>query len=548
MKREGKFGVHLYLFRMEPNTHLGHYRVIVDGAGAPVEIRRRGASITYKAQDLRSDDEIALEVVSPENFSRDKFEEIEREAGRAQELSHINLPKLHGFGRESDHLLYATEYCDGTSAEDWVRTHGPMPVGPVLRIAIQIVNTLAAATYHGLVHGAINPRNILFVPGQTEQGDWPLVKLLGLFGPAPSFAGAQFANSKPEFTAQFASPEQLQNGPVNFRSELYSLGTTLRFLLTGTAVAGELPAGNNLPKPVSELLEQMLAPDPEQRPHDPVLLEERIRTCLEQAERREVIIARRGPAAVPAPAVVVEEEPWTPPPWRPIALAAVALVLLGILATTFWPASLRPGRLFGSSGEPVGIPIGVPEEVSEAASAAPIVSNSAPPADIAVQPAPASEFRPRQSTQSPRASLIAEAKRARVPPKVEPLSAPAIAERATDSPQSPGEGPAAKAEIRRAESVNARETVSAPPRAELVVNEPTTSRAQPPSVEKPAPAETSQVARASTRPKKINGLEVRPAEPVAPRVSSKRVRRARFLGTTPDGELVFEIPPPPPRR
>ena len=253
-------------------------------------------SITYKAQDLRSDDEMALEVISPGNFSPEKFEEIEKEAGRAQELSHINLPKLHAFGRESDHLLYATEYFDGTSAEDWVKTHGPMPVGPVLRIAIQIVNTLGrgdvsrprARGDQPAEHPACARAN-----GRRATGRWSSFWVCSARRRA--LPARNLPTRKREFAAQFASPEQSQNGAVDFRSEMYSLGATLWFLLTGAAARGRITGRERICRNrFRTLLDQMLARDPEQRPHDPVQFEERIRTCLEQAQRREAIVARRG--------------------------------------------------------------------------------------------------------------------------------------------------------------------------------------------------------------------------------------------------------------
>ena len=535
---------------MDGGTYLEHYRVIVDATGAPVEVRGSGWAVTYKAQDVRSGEEVALEVIEAGDVSPEAFRELEEEVAGARELDHINLPKLHAFGRDEDRLIYASEYFDGTSTEDWVTAHGPMPRAPALRIGAQVVSALAAASLRGIVHGAINPRNILLVPGQTAQGDWPLVKVLGLVGPASNFTGSKFATAEPEFTTQFVSPEQLQNGTVDFRSEMYSLGATLCYLLTGAAPvgAGELPALSSPPRSVLQLLTQMLARNPDERPQGPVAFEARLRACLEQAERREAIERKFG-AAVASSSSVAKKEKWALPPWRPLAMAAVAVLFAGTLAAVFWSASLRSGRLFGSHDESIGVSIGVPES-SAPASTTLTSANSTIPASGVTQTIPAAtgEVGAQQTIQLSRAPVVAEAKPAIVLQKVEIAAPPATAEQREVTPKSPGEGP--EEETLRAEPVIAQGKQSAPRRAApMAVSSSAGPAAVVPSAELSA-TEARRVARAAKRPRRINGLEVRAAEPVGEPAATgtKRARRPRFLGTTPDGELVFEIPGAPPHR
>ena len=153
-----------------------------------------------------------------------------------------------------------------------------MPLGPVLRIASQVVSALAAAGVHRIVHRAINPSNLVLVPGQTAQGEWPLVKVLHFVGVAPTFSGTNVSAAVLDKSLPYVSPEQLQHGTVDFRSEMYSLGGTMWFLLTGVPplVAPKGPiavvpatAGGKvsaMPKKVRRLLAQMLSTDPEARP------------------------------------------------------------------------------------------------------------------------------------------------------------------------------------------------------------------------------------------------------------------------------------------
>ena len=160
-------------------------------------------------------------------------EQLEAEATAAKKLNHVNIPALYDFGVEDDHLVYVTEDFEGTLAEEWVNAHGPMPVGPVLRIAAQVVSALGAAAFHRIIHHAINPSNLVLVPGQTAEGEWPLIKVLHFVGVAPKFSGTDVAVAAFDKSLHYASPEQLQTGTVDFRSELYSLGCTMWFLLTG---------------------------------------------------------------------------------------------------------------------------------------------------------------------------------------------------------------------------------------------------------------------------------------------------------------------------
>ncbi len=249
-----------------------------------------------------------------------------------------------------------------------------MPVGPALRIASQTVSALGAAAYRSLVHRAINPENLVLVPGQTPQGDWPMVKILQWIGTVP--AGSKYAgkNMTSDSTASYLSPEQTREGIVNFQSEIYALGATLWFLLTGSAPASEgpLPRLSGVPKPAMHLLEQMLARDPEQRPHDPVAFEESLRDCLEQVDRREAVGRKLGvPVAVAEPAVI-RPMPRRARPWKPLAWAALFL-FLATAGAVLLPRVLHSGGWFTDSEQspPIGVPVGVPESVARAAASSP---------------------------------------------------------------------------------------------------------------------------------------------------------------------------------
>jgi hypothetical protein len=145
----------------------------------------------------------------------------------------------------------------------------------------------------------------MIVPGQTPEGEWPLVKILNFGAMAPTFSRTGFTTTGPGDLMQFASPEQLQGATADFRSDIYSLGATLWFLLTGAPPrAGMVQRSRGIPKNVAAVISRMLASNPEQRPVDPLVLQEDIRACLGRAERRDSIGRRFG-----LPAKVAKTDP-----------------------------------------------------------------------------------------------------------------------------------------------------------------------------------------------------------------------------------------------
>ncbi|MGZ4983265.1 MAG: hypothetical protein ACXV9Q_04140, partial [Chthoniobacterales bacterium] len=111
---------------MEAKIYLKRYRLHLDQFGLPVVIRRSATEATFRGEDLRTGESVALQVVPVEALSTIVREEWEAEAKTARELKHINIPVLRDFGFEDGQMIYVTEYFDGTTAADWVKSRGPM--------------------------------------------------------------------------------------------------------------------------------------------------------------------------------------------------------------------------------------------------------------------------------------------------------------------------------------------------------------------------------------------------------------------------------------
>ena len=243
--------------RMNERVFLHKYRVTIDETDPVADSPNNPSSL--QGVEVESGQKVLVEMYPARSLSPNRREQLRSDALAAKQLRHPNIPVLYDFAIENDELLYVSEHFDGTLAEKWVRDYGPMPVSPVLFIASQVVSALTAAAFHRVVHQDISPRNLLLIPGQTAEGEWPLVKVLRFTGSAPS----------------------RQNGATDFRSAMYSLGATMWFLLTGAPPPaiqneqGSRPGASveklrGVPKSVRGLLGRMLSPDPAERPGDPV--------------------------------------------------------------------------------------------------------------------------------------------------------------------------------------------------------------------------------------------------------------------------------------
>src|SRR5205814_2528392 len=185
----------------------------------------------------------------------------------------------------------------------------------------------ATASFHKLTRCAIQPSNLMIVPGSTPEGHWPFVKLmnLGLAGLKIQPDGLGESEGSFSVASPFASPEHLQHATVDFRSEIYSLGATMYFLLTGDAPPAEVRRRQlgAFPKALRNLLANMLRHDPDQRPKDPVALEELIRQCMARIERRQALAQKLG---IPLEAVIHRKSEKPSPPFAQVLRGVVAIV------------------------------------------------------------------------------------------------------------------------------------------------------------------------------------------------------------------------------
>jgi serine/threonine protein kinase len=517
---------------MEQTTFLGHYRIAVDDKGTPRERGRAGTAITYEAVDERSGEPVALKLIPFSSIDPAAREQFEEQARAAAMIKHVNIAKVFDFGREKDHFVYVSELLQGEPLASWIGHHGPMPPDAVLRVAEQIVSVLTTAKFHKLAYCAIQPSNLMIVPGSTPEGTWPFVKLMnfglaGLKADPESFQGTDLPRGeldKPKedvereedfsVAAPFASPEQLQHQTVDFRSEVYSLGATMYFLLTGAAPSPEMRLRSRelsgFPKALRNLIGNMLHRDPDQRPKDPVALAEMIRECLLKIERRQVLARRLG---IPLATVTPRKSRTTLTPLaqvlRGILVFAAILLAAGVLGAFLLPADMNPFRHRTAAKEEIGVPIGVPETSPvappQATNAAPVVANQ-PATDTAASPVENQTTSPGpEQEQTSNADIAAAA------PPANPPEA---------SPNTPATGPENSAQVQDTASASHDSGAASQP-----------DTASPPTSPGKKQSVTSASKRARVTQDSTYNRRRRPVGSV----------RARVVGITSDGRLIFRL-------
>src|SRR5437660_10836627 len=252
-----------------------------------------------------------------------------------------------------------------------------MSADVVLRIGLQVMSVLAEAATHSLTHRFIQPANLMILPGAAFDGGWPGVKLLnfGLGGLKVRSDDTETHELAPSLPPEFSSPEQLENKPVDFRSDIFSLGAAMWFLLTGSAPSPLPPTESGprlsaptgaVPRFVRNLVSRMVRTNPEERPQHPAAFAEKIHACLQKAERQTAFTRSFAPVAIST--IPMREKKRIGPA---LALAA-AIAVLASLGAFYFVRSQRESK-------PLGVIIGVPETAE--ASALPVTA-SAPPSPV----------------------------------------------------------------------------------------------------------------------------------------------------------------------
>ncbi len=310
-----------------------HYEVLRREDGSLWELGRGAMGITYRAFDTSLHCPVALKVINnsylDSEVARQRFV---REARAAASLRHQNVASVFHLGTDHESYFYAMEFIDGETVDAYVKRKGLLDPAEALEITLQVSRALAAADKENLVHRDLKPSNLMLV----EEDDEKVVKVID-FGLAKSTqrggesSGTLTVGGGFVGTPHFASPEQLEEKDIDIRSDIYSLGATLYYMLAGRppyagAVAQimsqhlykPLPMGplDGFPPCVVELIQRMMEKDPAKRPQRPADLRREILSCLERLQASAI-----GGTSVGAIANAGE----LPDTWATLDLSAIRL-------------------------------------------------------------------------------------------------------------------------------------------------------------------------------------------------------------------------------
>ncbi|MFN8572332.1 MAG: serine/threonine-protein kinase [Gemmatimonadaceae bacterium] len=266
------------------------------------ELGRGGMGVVYLAREVHLDRLVAIKLLPPERARdarvRDRFL---REARLAGKLSHPNIIPIHSVEERAGFVFFVMAFVDGETLEHRVRTRGPLPPSEGVRVLREVAWALAYAHEQGLVHRDIKPENILI---ESSSGR----VLVADFGIATS------AHESPTEgiagTPAFMSPEQALGQPLDARTDLYALGATAWFMLSGRLLFESedvtrllarqvvesapplISVASGVPRRLGALIDRCLAKNPAQRPPSAHSLANELSTDLER--RRELPAALRA--------------------------------------------------------------------------------------------------------------------------------------------------------------------------------------------------------------------------------------------------------------
>jgi serine/threonine protein kinase len=412
---------------------IGRYEIID-------ELGRGAMGVVYRARDTQIGRVVALKVIhtanaSPQDVERYK-QRFRREAQAAGRLSHPGIVTIHDIAEdESGQPYIVMEFIEGKPLNLLLGPTVQLPLELLLDIGIQVAEALDFAHRNGIVHRDIKPPNILVTPdGHAKIADFGIARLEGT---ELTQEGTSLG------TPSYMSPEQFRGGTIDGRSDIFSLGAVLYWMLTGQKpfpgdtvtitsfqVAFENPvppslAKTGLPKDLDEILSRCMAKSPAGRystceelaadlaaVRDGKPIAQRLSPPADRTTTYPLPKPARDPRLGKQAASVEDSDPEAktrvslsaakkfrrqPAPPRkfnptPLLAGAAGIALLLVLAVGFWiwRRPMAPPSLPAEAGQPASVASPAPAP-AEAPPAVTPPAEATPPAKAAEETKPATE-------------------------------------------------------------------------------------------------------------------------------------------------------------
>ena len=246
-----------------------------------------GMGVVYRARHAMLRRPTAVKLLHPERAGEENVARFEREVIASARLSHPNTVTVFDYGRTPDGVFYyAMELLEGATLTDVVQVDEPLAPARVAHFMHQVASALVEAHGMGLIHRDIKPDNIVVterggVPDVAKVVDYGLVKEIEVEGGVDLTGETTIVG-----TPRYLAPEAIKGVPLDDgRSDLYALGATAFFMLTGESVfegdtavevcskhlltEPDRPSerlGGHVPEDLDSLVVRLLDKKPERRP------------------------------------------------------------------------------------------------------------------------------------------------------------------------------------------------------------------------------------------------------------------------------------------
>lgn len=302
-----------------------------------------GMGAVFRARDTMLGREVALKVLSRDQGADEETRRrFQNEAQSAARLDHENIARVYYVGEDRGLNYIAFEFIEGINLRELVDQKGPLALGEALSYTLQIARALEHASSRDVVHRDIKPSNVIITSeGRAKLVDMGLARLHQVNAPSEDLTASGVTLG----TFDYISPEQARDPrSADVRSDIYSLGCTLYFMLTGRppfpegTVLQKLLQHNSdeppdprelnpsLPPELSDLVRKMLAKNPRRRYQSPAEL---MGDLLLLAEQSGITSLAWGiPVSAPLPErdvpLLIRHLPWL----VPVAILGVLVLVL----------------------------------------------------------------------------------------------------------------------------------------------------------------------------------------------------------------------------
>lgn len=378
------------LGKLLAGERLNHFELIEFVGGG-------GMGAVFRARDTMLNREVALKVLSRDQGADDDMRRrFQNEAQSAARLDHENIARVHYVGEDRGLNYIVFEFIEGSNLRELVeRNGGPLPLADAINYTLQIARALEHAASRDVVHRDIKPSNVLITAeGRAKLVDMGLARLHQV-----DAGGADLTASGVTLgTFDYISPEQARDPrSADVRSDLYSLGCTLYFMLSGQppfpegTVLQKLLQHNNeeppdprllnpdCPEELSAVVRKLLAKSPRRRYQTPAELTQDLLALADRAGMTTVSWPGSSPLSTEprAPTLVERHAPWFVPLAGLIAIAVVVELVSG-----------PTGSSQASTGETSPPTLAVPAETPATTAPAEATRPPVPPATTVAPPMP----------------------------------------------------------------------------------------------------------------------------------------------------------------